>query len=84
MSESVEMTYMRRWFGRARVTRPGLGGGEGECQRVVGCVGARRRWLSAGMLAVLLVLACAGAAAGATWVLDDDGGAEYMSIQAAV
>jgi hypothetical protein len=47
MPESVEMTYMRRWFGRARVTRPGLGGGEGDCQRVVGCVGARRRWLSA-------------------------------------
>jgi len=27
------------------------------------------------MLAVLLVLACAGTAAGATWVVDDDGGA---------
>jgi hypothetical protein len=37
------------------------------------------------MLAVL-VLACAGAAAGATWVVDDDGGAgvDYMTIQAAV
>ena len=32
--------------------------------------------LSAGVLAVL-VLACAGTAAGATWVVDDDGGAEY-------
>ena len=34
-----------------------------------------RTILSAGVLAVLLVLACAGAAAGATWVVDDDGGA---------
>jgi len=33
-----------------------------------------RTILSAGALAVLL-LACAGAAAGATWVVDDDGGA---------
>jgi len=30
----------------------------------------------AGVLAVLL-LACVGAAAGATWVVDDCGGAEY-------
>ena len=36
-----------------------------------------RMILSAGVLAVLL-LACAGTAAGATWVVDDDGGAEYM------
>ena len=45
-----------------------------------------RTILSAGVLAVL-VLACAGTAAGATtWVVDDDGGAgvDYMSIQAAV
>jgi len=36
-----------------------------------------RTILSAGVLAVLL-LACAGAAAGATtWVVDDCGGAEY-------
>ena len=46
--------------------------------------------LSAGVLAVLvlavLVLACAGTAAGATWVVDDDGGAgvDYTTIQAAV
>ena len=40
--------------------------------------------LSAGVLAVLLV--CAGAAAGATWVVDDDGGAgaDYTTIQAEV
>ncbi|NIA11877.1 MAG: hypothetical protein GWP10_19660 [Nitrospiraceae bacterium] len=38
--------------------------------------------LSAGVLAVLL--ACAGAAAGGTWVVDDDGGADFTSIQAAV
>ena len=42
----------------------------------------------AGMLAVLPVLACAGAVAGATtWVVDDDDGSigvDYMSIQAAV
>jgi len=43
-----------------------------------------RTILSAGVLAVL-VLACAGAAAGATWVVDDDdGGADFASIQAAV
>ena len=36
----------------------------------------------AGVLAVLL--ACAGTAAGATWVVDDDGGADFTSIQAAV
>ena len=42
--------------------------------------------VGAGVLAVLLVLACAGTAAGATWVVDDDGGAgvDYMTIQAAV
>ena len=41
-----------------------------------------RTILSAGVLAVL-VLACAGTAAGATWVVDDDGGAgvDYMTIQ---
>ena len=38
--------------------------------------------LSAGVLAVL-VLACAGAAAGATWVVDDDGGADRMRIETA-
>jgi hypothetical protein len=37
--------------------------------------------LSAGVLAVLL-LACAGTAAGATWVVDDDGGADRMGMQA--
>ena len=37
-----------------------------------------RTVLSAGVLAVLLVLACAGTAAGATWVVDDDGGADCM------
>ena len=42
-----------------------------------------RTILSAGVLAVLL-LACAGAAAGATWVVDDGGGADFTSIQAAV
>ena len=43
-----------------------------------------RTILSAGVLAVLL--ACAGTAAGATWVVDDGGGAgvDYMTIQAAV
>jgi hypothetical protein len=39
-----------------------------------------RTVLSAGVLAVLL--ACAGTAAGATWVVDDDGGADFVSIQA--
>ncbi|MEA3281157.1 MAG: hypothetical protein U9Q68_01125 [Euryarchaeota archaeon] len=34
-----------------------------------------RTTLSVGALAVLLVLACAGTVAGATWVVDDDGGA---------
>ncbi|MEA1866201.1 MAG: hypothetical protein U9N46_13620 [Euryarchaeota archaeon] len=43
-----------------------------------------RTILSAGVLAVLLVLACAGTAAGATWVVDADGGADSASIQAAV
>jgi len=49
--------------------------------------GARvvERRLSAGVPAVLLlVLACAGTAAGATWVVDDDGGADYTSIRVAV
>ena len=41
-----------------------------------------RTILSAGVLVVLL--ACAGTAAGATWVVDDDGGADSASIQAAV
>jgi hypothetical protein len=36
--------------------------------------------LSAGMLAVLL-LACAGTAAGATWIVDDGGGADFVSMQ---
>ncbi len=40
-----------------------------------------RTILSAGVLAVLLVLACAGTAAGATWVVDDDGGADYAGVQ---
>jgi hypothetical protein len=35
-----------------------------------------RTIISAGVLAVLL-LACVGMAAGATWVVDDCGGAEY-------
>jgi len=46
-----------------------------------------RTILNAGALAVLLVLACAGAAVGATtWVVDDDGGAgvDYTTIWAAV
>ena len=34
----------------------------------------------AGVLTVL-VLACAGAAAGATWVVDDDGGADRRGMQ---
>ena len=44
-----------------------------------------RTMLSAGVLAVL-VLACAGTAAGTTWAVDDDGGAgvDYTTIQAAV
>ena len=41
-----------------------------------------RTILSAGVLAVLL--ACAGTAAGATWVVDDGGGADFASIQAVV
>ena len=41
-----------------------------------------RTILSAGVLAVL-VLACVGAAAGAMWVVDDDGGADRMGIQIA-
>jgi hypothetical protein len=39
-----------------------------------------RTILSAGVLAVLL--ACAGAAAGATWVVDDDGGAGCVGMRA--
>ncbi len=35
-----------------------------------------------GVLAVLL-LACAGTAAGATWVVDDDGGADRRGIRTA-
>ena len=43
-----------------------------------------RTILSAGVLAVLL-LACAGTAAGATTrVVDGDGGADFVNIQAAV
>ena len=42
-----------------------------------------RTILSVGVLAVLLVLACTGTAAGATWVVDDDGGgADFTSIRA--
>jgi hypothetical protein len=37
-----------------------------------------RTILSAGVLAVLLVLACAGTAAGVTWVVDDGGGADCV------
>jgi len=36
--------------------------------------------LGAGVLAVLL-LACVGAAAGATYVVDDDGGADFENTQ---
>ena len=38
--------------------------------------------LSAGVLAALL-LACAGTVAGATWVVDGDGGADRMGMQVA-
>ncbi len=41
-----------------------------------------RTILSAGVLAVLL-LACAGTAAGATWAVDDDGGADFVNMQTA-
>ena len=34
-------------------------------------------------LAILLLLACAGTAVGATWVVEDSGGADFTSIQAA-
>ncbi len=34
-------------------------------------------------LAIPLLLACAGTAAGATWVVDDSDGADFTSIQAA-
>jgi len=40
-----------------------------------------RTILSAGVLAVLLVLACAGTAAGATGVADDDDGADRRGTQ---
>jgi hypothetical protein len=40
-----------------------------------------RTILSAGVLAVLL--ACAGTAAGATWIVDDDGGADFVNLQTA-
>ena len=43
-----------------------------------------RTIFSAGVLAVLLVLACAGTAAGATWAVDDDGGADFTSMQVGV
>ena len=39
-----------------------------------------RTILSAGVLAVLL-LACAGTAAGATWIVDDYGGADFANIR---
>ena len=39
--------------------------------------------LGAGVLAVLLVLACAGTAAGTTRVVDDDGGADRVGMQTA-
>jgi hypothetical protein len=39
-----------------------------------------RTMLNAGVLAVLL-LVCVGAAAGATWVVDDDGGADRMGLR---
>jgi len=42
-----------------------------------------RMILNAGVPAVLL-LACAGTEAGGRWVVDDDGGADFASIQAAV
>ena len=41
-----------------------------------------RTILSAGTLAVLLVLACVGATAGVTWVVDDSGGAGYVGTRA--
>jgi len=33
------------------------------------------------MTLAVLMLACAGTAAGATWVVDDDGGADSMGMQ---
>jgi hypothetical protein len=42
--------------------------------------GLRMMIFGAGVLAVLL-LACAGTAAGATWIVDDDGGADSASIR---
>ena len=44
--------------------------------------GLRMMIFGAGVLAMLLVLAGAGTAAGATWVVDD-GGAGYVGTQAA-
>ncbi|MEA3325623.1 MAG: hypothetical protein U9Q37_10945 [Euryarchaeota archaeon] len=85
------MTCMRRGFvvggshDRSVVVAGELPRGLSDAHRFAGArvVG---RWLSAGVLAVLLVLACAGAAAGATGVVDDNGGAgtDYASMQAAV
>ena len=43
--------------------------------------GLRMMIFGAGVLAVLL--ACAGTAAGTTWVVDDDGGADFTSIRTA-
>ena len=42
--------------------------------------GLRMMIVGAGVLAVLL-LACAGTAAGATWVVDDDGGVDHIDMQ---
>ena len=41
--------------------------------------GLRMMIFGAGVLALLL--ACAGTAAGATWVVDDDGGADHMGMR---
>ena len=45
---------------------------------VIGSRTGLRAMLCAGVLAVLI--ACAGTAAGATWVVDDNGGADFTSI----
>ena len=37
-----------------------------------------------GSNAFLMMFSCAGTVAGATWVVDDDGGADFASIQGAV
>ena len=42
-----------------------------------------RTIVSAGVLAVLLALACVGTAAGTTWAVDDDGGADRRGMQIA-